>query len=171
MRKDEGIFYLDIIRAFNHEGVKYLVVGGVAVNLYGIPRMTVDLDIAADLSIENLKKILKVMKKRRLKPHIPVSPEDLLDSEKRKEWIEKRNMFVFSFENPDRPFEILDIILEYPIPFEKMYARKVILEAEGIEIPLISRDDLIEMKKNSGRKQDLSDVEILKRIAKIEKGI
>ncbi len=171
MQKDKGIFYLDIISALNRKKVKFVVIGGVAVNLYGIPRMTVDLDIAADLSEGNLKKILKIMKERKFKPQIPVDPEDLLDVRKRSEWISEKNMLVFTFENPDKPFEILDILLESSIPFKKMYERKIILNAQGIEIPLISKDDLIEMKKISGRKQDKSDVEILKRITKIEKGI
>ena len=34
--------YLGIFKAFNEKGIKYLVVGGIAVNLYGIPRMTCD---------------------------------------------------------------------------------------------------------------------------------
>jgi len=38
------MLYEDIFREFEREGVRYLVVGGIAVNLYGYVRLTVDLD-------------------------------------------------------------------------------------------------------------------------------
>ena len=35
----------DLLCAFNAEGVEYLVVGGHAVNVHGVPRLTKDLDV------------------------------------------------------------------------------------------------------------------------------
>ena len=39
-----------ILKAFEDEGVRYLVFGGVAVNLHGLPRFTEDLDVFIELS-------------------------------------------------------------------------------------------------------------------------
>ena len=47
--------YLAIFRKFNEKGIGYIVVGGLAVNLYGIPRMTYDIDILLDLDDKNIK--------------------------------------------------------------------------------------------------------------------
>jgi hypothetical protein len=40
----ERVFYEDVFRALNRHRVRYLIVGGIAVNLSGVPRMTRDLD-------------------------------------------------------------------------------------------------------------------------------
>jgi hypothetical protein len=38
------MYYLDLFRTLNERNVRYLVVGGLAVNLYGVPRVTQDVD-------------------------------------------------------------------------------------------------------------------------------
>ncbi|PMP95451.1 MAG: hypothetical protein C0169_05450, partial [Thermodesulfobacterium geofontis] len=52
--------------------IRYLLCGGLAVNLYGIPRTTVDLDLIIDLSHENLKNFILTMKKAGLTLKQPV---------------------------------------------------------------------------------------------------
>ncbi|MFH1336310.1 MAG: hypothetical protein ABII96_07305 [Candidatus Zixiibacteriota bacterium] len=61
-------------------------------------------------------------------------------------------------------FQQIDIFLENPIDFKKAFARKHIIRAAGIEVPLISTEHLKLIKRQSGRKQDLSDIEALERI-------
>ncbi|PIX26488.1 MAG: hypothetical protein COZ68_01110 [Deltaproteobacteria bacterium CG_4_8_14_3_um_filter_43_13] len=60
--------YLGILKKMNEKGVRYIVVGGIAVNLYGIPRMTYDIDLMLDLEDKNLKKFLKLLKSWGFKP-------------------------------------------------------------------------------------------------------
>ena len=55
MVKVSGIFK-EIFKALNKGGVKYIVVGGVAVNLHGYLRATGDLDILVLLETSNLEK-------------------------------------------------------------------------------------------------------------------
>jgi hypothetical protein len=52
--------YLAIFKRLNEKKIKYIVVGGIAVNLYGIPRMTYDLDLLLDLEDENLRRFLSL---------------------------------------------------------------------------------------------------------------
>ena len=49
----------DLLCAFNAEGVEYLVVGGNAVNIYGVPRLTKDLDVFIRSSPENSQKVFR----------------------------------------------------------------------------------------------------------------
>ena len=56
------MIYEEIFKEFESVGVRYLVVGGMAVNLFGYARMTMDMDIMADLSDENLGRIVDVQK-------------------------------------------------------------------------------------------------------------
>jgi hypothetical protein len=52
-----------------------------------------------------------------------------------------------------------------PVPFGPAYERRkrVRVEGEALEIPVVSREDLIAMKEGTGRLQDASDVKILRR--------
>lgn len=52
------MFYEEIIRKLNDAGVRYAIVGGMAVNLHGHIRMTADLDII--LEQEDLIKMKEV---------------------------------------------------------------------------------------------------------------
>jgi len=69
----------------NRKRVRYLVVGGVAVNLYGIERATGDLDLVVDLEDRNLKRFIRAMKELGFKPKVPVALNDLARREKQKE--------------------------------------------------------------------------------------
>ena len=48
--------------------------------------------------------------------------------------------------------------------FAKAFQNKTIKKAKGIAINLVSVEDLIQMKSFNGRQQDLSDIEVLKKI-------
>jgi len=76
----------NLFHSLNDESVRYLVAGGIAVNLYGIERATADIDIVLDIKEENLSKFIKVAKKLDLRPKVPVALDDFADENKREEW-------------------------------------------------------------------------------------
>lgn len=51
----------DLLRAFNHHGVKYLVVGGYAYGIYAEPRATKDLDISISFDERNSQAVFQVL--------------------------------------------------------------------------------------------------------------
>ena len=148
----------------NANHVRYLVVGGVAVNLYGIERATADIDIVLALSKENLHGFIEVAKVLGLKPKIPVRLDDLSDDQKRKEWAEAKNMTVFSLYDPKNPFLILDVFIEEPFDFEEVYKFKKKFKFEDLTIPVVPVKELIAMKEKTGRPQDEADAFHLKEI-------
>ena len=93
--------YLEIFDRLNKEKIRYIVVGGIAVNFYGIPRMTYDIDLLVYLEDKNLKRFLKLMKRWNFKPKVPVDIMDFADSKKRKSWIKNKHMKAFNLVNPD----------------------------------------------------------------------
>jgi hypothetical protein len=95
------MLYQKIIEKMNDEQVEYLVVGGIAVNLYGYIRATMDLDMLLMLDDVNTGKFIKIAKKLGYQPRVPVAIDDFSDPVKRKEWIRKKNMKVFSVYNPN----------------------------------------------------------------------
>jgi hypothetical protein len=161
------MLYEEIFKEFELRNVRYLVVGGMAVNLYGYVRLTVDLDIMADLSEKNLSEIIKVMEKFGYTPRVPVNPHEFLSDEKREEWIKKKGAVVFTFIDLNEPFKHIDIFLSNPIKFEEAYSRKELMRVGGVKISIVSIDDLIELKSLSGRPRDMEDIDHLKRIKEL----
>ncbi|MDD3625786.1 MAG: hypothetical protein PHV06_00560 [bacterium] len=51
------MIYFDVLSGLYQKNIKYLMVGGMSVNLYGIPRVTQDLDII--ISTEKEKEFRK----------------------------------------------------------------------------------------------------------------
>lgn len=48
------------------------------------------------------------------RPRVPVQPLDFLDEAKRREWRETKSMVVFTWLNPTRPYEELDMFFDNP---------------------------------------------------------
>lgn len=158
------MFYFDILERFYQDRIKYLIVGGLAVNLYGVPRVTQDIDIIIATDKDNILKINKILKELNYVPRLPVNPDDMADKERLKEWTEERNMKAFSFYNKKESYKVIDIVLVHPLDFETSYKNKKVKEAEGVEIFIASIQDIITMKEASGRGQDLSDIAMLKKV-------
>ena len=78
----EELDYLGIFKEFNKKKIKYIVCGGIAVNLLGIPRMTYDLDLLLKLEDKNLNKFVKLMKRLGYKAKIPVDIGDFAKKKK-----------------------------------------------------------------------------------------
>ncbi|MBN2014938.1 MAG: hypothetical protein JW778_07145 [Candidatus Altiarchaeota archaeon] len=162
------MYYEDVFRELNKRRVKYLVVGGVAIVLHGVVRLTVDLDLMVHLGRENLAKFIDVLGYLGYKPKAPVKASDLLNPEKRSEWRQKKNMMVFSFYNPKKPFEVVDVFIDEPIDFDKAYTERKVFKAKGIRIPVISLEGIKKLKEISGRTQDVADMKALNELEKIK---
>jgi predicted nucleotidyltransferase len=156
--------YLDIFKEFNNKKIKYIVVGGVALNFYGIPRMTYDIDLLIALEDENLRRFLSLMKKWGFRPKVPVNIMDFAIENKRKGWIKNKNMKAFNLVNPKWPISEMDIIIDTPVNYEKASKNFKIFRLQGISIPVISMIDLIKMKQTANRIQDKQDIKNLKKI-------
>ena len=156
--------YNRIFSELNKKDVKYLVAGGVAVNLHGYVRATADLDIMLLMSDKNIGKYIELIKEMGFKPRIPVALEEFASKQKRQEWIDEKNMKVFSVYNPANMMEGIDVIIMEYVKFDETYDRRQVIHTGGIEVPLISIPDLIVLKEKAGRGRDLIDVSALKEI-------
>ncbi len=161
----ELVMIESIFHGLNEAGVRYLVVGGMAVVAHGYLRLTVDVDLFVDLAEDNLRKCLTVFEKLRYVPRPPVALTDFLCQENRRRWRIERNLLVFSLWNPDHPSTEVDLFNEEPFPFTDGLARSVRIDlSQHIRVPVIGLDDLICMKQKAGRPKDLDDIEQLRKI-------
>ncbi len=155
------MYYYEIFTTFYLEELKYLVVGGLCVNLHGVPRATYDIDIIISMDKPNILKLNRIMKELDYSPRLSVNPDDLAEPMIRSEWIRERNLIAFSYVHRDNQFQILDLILIHPFDFDDVYMRRVVKKGSMMEINLLAINDLIAMKQLSNRKQDLCDIEML----------
>jgi len=158
--------YLQIFKRFNELSLDYLVVGGLAVNFHGIPRMTYDIDIMIRMSEPNIIKLVNQLQEWGYRPRVPVNPLDLARPEQRQQWLETKGMKAFSFYHDQYAIAEIDIVFYSPIPYDDLKRNAVNFDLSGVPIPTVGIEDLIRLKSAAGRKQDLADVENLKKLLK-----
>lgn len=160
------ILYEEVLRAFQKAKVKYVIVGGVAFNLLGGYRNTLDLDILVEMTDGNLLKVVTVLKRAGYHVLKPVDPMRIVDKKTRKDWIKNKNMKVFNFYKGERSYEEVDILIDSPVTFEdaEKDARKI--RIHGLVLHVISPRKFIRMKQHSGRDKDLTDIAQIKTVEK-----
>lgn len=153
--------YKHIFSALEKAKIAYLIVGGVAVNLYGYQRFTGDIDIILLLDAENLKKVDKAMEDLGYIGRQPVSIQELGDKKKLEQFVTEKGLKAYSFMSSENPPIVLDIIIDESRHFSKFARKKSLIQVWDMILPVISIDDLIGMKKKAGRDKDLIDLEAL----------
>jgi predicted nucleotidyltransferase len=152
-----------IFHALNQREVRYLVVGGVAVNAYGYQRATHDLDLVLDLARENVIAAVQALGSLGYRPMLPVPAEQFADPDTRRDWHERRHVEVFSMIGSRGSDPSVDMFVQEPFPFPEEYARAKPVElAPGIAVRFVSIEGLIAMKESAGRPRDVDDVEHLR---------
>ena len=135
------------LQLFIAEGVEFLLIGGHAVVAHGYLRTTGDLDVWVRISDENARRIVEALYKfgfarGSLSPALFLKPGAI------------NRMGV-----PPYRIEILNQIAG--VEFDACYGRRVRGQIGGIEVPMISLNDLLQNKRSAGRLKDLADVEEL----------
>jgi hypothetical protein len=138
---------LSLLAAFLEGNVDFAVVGGVAVIPHGYVRTTSGLDLFIRPTERNACAAFNAL----LVVGVLVDdlePADLLN--------DKESL---TFGPDEDHIDILASIGDKP--FDQVWRNRVETEIEGLAVPIISRDDLIENKTQIGRLRDLADVEEL----------
>lgn len=150
------MFIHEICLALDKAEIPYAIVGGYAVALHGAIRGTIDVDVVIQWSLKNLQATENTFKQMGLVSLIPITAETLFHF--REEYIHNRNLIAWNFYDPSNPLNQVDIIINYDLQDEQN--TKTIETSLG-SIRILSLNDLIKMKKASGRLQDLEDVKAL----------
>jgi hypothetical protein len=142
----------DLLCAFNAEGVEYLIVGGHAVNMYGVPRLTKDLDVFIRSSDANAERVFRALV-RFGAPMQGILPADFCSD----------SLDVFQIGVEPSRVDILQRISG--VDFNAAWERRVDFELEeGVIAPFISLEDLLANKLETARLQDLADAEHLNKV-------
>ena len=152
------MFLIKIIKEFNQHNISYALVGGHAVAIHGAVRGTMDVDMVLKWTLKTLETVEVTLKNMGLVSRLPISAKDVFNF--RKEYINNRNLIAWSFYNPTRPSEQLDIIITHNLTD----LDSININYQDTNIRVLAKKDLIQMKKVSGRPQDLLDIEALEKI-------
>jgi hypothetical protein len=142
--------------------IRFVLVGGLALVLHGLDRLTADVDLVIDLSTESARAAVQALTAAGYRPLAPVDPIALADPAQRLEWQTVRNMQVFSFWDSTNTRPTVDVMLASPVPFEDLWASASVMNIGGHEVRVASIEHLIRMKAAAGRAQDVADIERLR---------
>lgn len=153
-----------LFTALNATGARYVVVGGLATVLHGYARLTADVDLIVDLDREPAKKIIAALVSLGFSPRAPVDAVDFADPVVRERWVEEKGMRVFSLVDRDNPMRAVDLFVRSPIDFEQLWSQAPVMMLQSTTVRVAHIDDLITLKRQAGRPQDLIDIEQLELI-------
>jgi hypothetical protein len=140
----------EVIAEFNRQGIRYLLIGGQAVRLEGLPRFSMDWDLyIPPRDLENIKRINDFLREQLDVPVVPLG--------------KRGENFVQTYQTA---WGILQFHLGGPgLPdFEEALRRAVWHVTEnGVQVRCLSTDDLLAAKEAAGRPEDAVDIEFLKR--------
>lgn len=154
-------YYRDFFTALEREQISYLIVGGIAVNLYGYMRLTTDIDIVISLDEENLIKLDKVMKNLGYIERLPVKILDLANPVKLQNYITEKGLKAYTYIGSQGFRLDVDIIVQESMDFHTYAKNLTEVSAWSLNLPVINIDDLIQMKEAANRDKDLLDLEAL----------
>ena len=163
------MFYVDLFRELEKFEVRYLLVGGVAVNLHGIGRLTADVDLMLALDSDNLSRFVSAGQVLGLKPIVPVALADVADAAKVQSWVDQKGMLALALRPPDKTAPTLDILVKPVVPFEEAYERRVDRSLGGATVTVASIEDIIRLKTGTGRQKDEADIAALRQILRMER--
>ena len=139
--------FREFLRSLNSNGVEYLLVGGYAVGYHGYPRATIDMDIWVAVTPLNAQKVTSALRE------FGFDTPDL-----------SAELFLY----PERivrmgvpPLRIEVITSASGVRFEECYPRRIHTQMDGVDVDIISADDLKTNKRAAARHKDLNDLENL----------
>jgi hypothetical protein len=140
---------LDALRelqeVLDRQGLRWYVFGAQAVVVYGLPRLTADLDVTLEASLERALALLPLLEQRGFATRAP-EPEDLL-----------RRARVLTLAHRSSGMAV-DLVVAGPGLEEEFLAHRRFVDLGGLEVPVISPEDLVVTKILAGRPKDLEDV-------------
>ncbi len=150
--------FSNVLAALDAAGVRYVLIGGLAMIAHGSAHITVDIDICYARDQANLASLVTALKSSI--PRLRGAPEGL-------PFFFDTRLFSNAL-NLTLTTDLGDVDLLGEVPgvgsFDALWEHSVILDLEGAEVHVASLDDLIAMKRAAGRPKDLAHLRDLEEI-------
>ena len=135
-----------VFASFEKHDVKYVVIGGIAAILHGVPRATFDLDILIEATPANARHLLDALLDAGLGTAAMTTPEKVLANE------------ITIFNDRVR----VDVQTSTPgLDFDRAWANRAVMEFRGQKFFVAAKGDVIASKRAAARDVDLQDIRLL----------
>lgn len=141
--------FVDLLRALIAAKVEFVIVGAHALAAHGLPRATGDMDVLVQPTAENAERVLDALRIF----GAPLAAHGISRSD---------------FEVPDNVYQIglpprrIDLLTSITgVSFEEAHATRIVVELEGMTLPVLGRDALVKNKRATGRPKDIVDADAL----------
>ncbi|MFN8709900.1 MAG: nucleotidyltransferase [Planctomyces sp.] len=141
--------FKEFVELLNKHNVRYLIVGGYAVAVYGHPRYTKDLDIWVEPAPDNSNGVVAALTDFGF-GSVNLTRDDFL-----------KPGWVIKLGNPPNRIDLLTSVSG--LEFEEAFAQRNVVDVMDLPVAFVSLKDLIRNKKASGRPQDIADVSHLQK--------
>ena len=149
--------FKEFIALLNQHNVQYIVIGGYALAFHGHPRYTKDIDIWIDAKEDNAKRVLDVLRDFGF-GSVNLDIQDFISEE---------NIIQLGYP-PNR----IDILTSAKgVVFGDCISSSHLIMIGDLEVRFLDIQNLIVNKQQTGRLQDLADVEALEKLLKNQKGV
>jgi hypothetical protein len=158
----------ELLQSLADTRVDYVLVGGMAVQLHGFLRATVDIDLVLAMNDANLDRFIEVAKQFGLQPVIPVPIDALKNAQQIARWHREKGMLAFALREPKIGGSVIDILVRPDVSFDKLSSSAVEGKLFGRKVMIASIDDLIAMKQAANRPKDQLDIAALEKVKRGE---
>ncbi|HWW66510.1 MAG TPA: hypothetical protein VNY83_00870 [Solirubrobacterales bacterium] len=136
-----------ILEDLNRTGIRYVLIGGIALIRHGVVRATRDVDAVFDPDPENVERLRALIAEwGATRPDRSPLPEGAVAAD--------RNIHLAT------PHGEIDLLCERssPLGFAELLARSDIRRVDGVQAPICSLADLVALKRLAARERDLVDL-------------
>jgi predicted nucleotidyltransferase len=145
--------FLEILNQLHDGHVEFVIVGGVA----GSSRVTFDLDLVPSLAEDSWHRMIDVLWSLGARPRIPEPLDRIRDVAQVRRWRDEKGMMALNFRAPDGSTEV-DLLVSESDRFTVLQQRAARVTVDDRTFFVASLDDLIAMKRQAARPQDLFDI-------------
>jgi hypothetical protein len=158
----------ELLQSLADAKVDCVLVGGLAVQLHGFLRATVDIDLVLAMNDANLDRFIEVAKQYGLQPVIPVPIDALKNAQQIDQWHREKGMLAFALREPQIGGSVIDVLVRPDVSFDKLLSSAVKGKLFGRQVMIASIDDLIAMKRAANRPKDQLDIAALEKVKRGE---
>ena len=140
----------EIIDRFNRGAIRYLLIGGQAIRLHGLPRFSLDWDLfIPNRDTDNIGRINEILSNQIDLPLVPLGS--------------KGEYFIQTYQLTSGVLQF-HLVLPGVSSFDEAYRRRVNLQTEtGLVVASLCSEDLLASKKAANRPADQLDIEFLEK--------
>ncbi len=146
---------LRALRALAKAKVRFVLIGGVAARLHGSPSLTRDVDVCYARDVDNVDRLAQVLARLHARLRGVDDPVPFL--------LDSRTLLAganFTFATDVGDLDVLAVPAGVG-GYDELAANAERMDLEGLTVLVASLDDLMRMKRASGRAKDRAEVEIL----------